>query len=118
MRRRFELYFDCDNDSFTDPGLVAGIKRTLKLVRWMIGNSFDLSKGNASARTIMDGNGNTVGEWRYRVMPDHMRIVGVLGLWYGDTPLPEGWRFMFDQDKKAKIRFITNMEGGPSYEPR
>jgi hypothetical protein len=113
MKQRFELYFNCDNASFADPGLVAGIKRMLKAIRWMTGNSFDLSVGKPTSRNVIDDNGNTIGKWQYRVTPDNMRIVGVLGLWFGDAPLPKGWRFMFDQDKNASVRFITDMEDKP-----
>ena len=110
MKRRFELWFDCDNDEFEDPGLVAGIKRVLKVVRWIVGNNYNLSVDKPAGRAVLDDNGNTIGQWHYRVVPDNLRIVGVLGLWFGDAPLPEGWRFMFDQDKNAQSRFITNME--------
>jgi hypothetical protein len=109
MKRRFELSFDCDNAEF-DPGLVAGIKRALKLVRWMVGNSGVLARGEATSRVVTDENGNAIGHWNFRVVPENMRMCGVLALWFGGAPLPKCWRFMFDQDKNAQSRFITNME--------
>jgi len=111
MRRRFEVYFECDNASFDDnPGLVAGIKRVLKTVRWMVGNNGELVRGAPASHVVYDDNGNTIGRWRHRVMPDKLRVTGVVGLWYGDGPPPDGWRFMFDTDKEASVRFVTNTE--------
>ena len=112
MTKRFEVYFDCDNAAF-DTSLVAGIKSILKYVRWMTGNSRDLVEGADTVRNVMDDNGNTIGKWRYSNTPDQLRFVGVVGLWaVGVGPLPDGWRYMFDQDKDSQVRYVIRLDVG------
>ena len=110
MTKRFEVYFDCDNAAF-DISLAAGIKAMLKYVRWMVGQSRDLADESDTVRNVVDDNGNTIGKWRFSYLPGQLRVVGAVGIWVvGVGPLPEGWRYMFDEDRDADHRFVIRLE--------
>ncbi len=109
MRRRFDLYLDCDNAAF-ETSTVGEIRRLLKMVRWMLGQV--LERGGPASLPILDVNGNRVGKWEYSVLPDTVKVLGLCALWPGDVLPPKGWLWATANDgpTAGKRLIIRNEE--------
>ena len=62
---RFSLEFDTDNAAFDYTGGVFEIQRILRHVADQVPSMVDSTAMDTVAVGVRDGNGNTIGQWRW-----------------------------------------------------